>query len=635
MVARRKYRPPPGSPFKKGENIHSTGSSSTSTEAPAAKRPRRGRPPIRTPTSGSEPGDIGEGQCSIRLHPDDSCRGVQTRLMYKKIMESNTDKVDLDLEHEYIIAHKEMLNRLWNSGFRGHIVFKPECTGDLLLEKSRQFGISSCWRLKCQSCDYVTAGHALYVEEKRSGPGPRQSTLNLALGVALANSSIGMSSMHEILLTLGCDPGSLSCMTKSHNRACDLISELGEENMQDIRKQLKILCEQGGLRLSILQDTQYNNRPGTIDTPFQAASQSDTSTIENITGKGLVIHVISANKLCRRGHQIMLARGIPDCPKHKDGSRCTATIPMSRSIGAEGEYMKETAKVLKKDGLDVGFVTTDGDTAISDAVLSEFGTNVEHFKDTRHFSRSIKKALCAAKFSTTMFKAEKAADRTKDQKSLAEDIRKRISFEFNEALQQTKHLPDSDRKLEMLELLRKTPDTIINCLRNDHSGCSEFLCTNAEKLKRLKGKNKIEMTKADEKVLREIIQKRLGKDGIARTWRGENTQKCEALHRMYLKVCPKQVTYIRNHRGRIMRAVLVKNLGFDGSTTMILQRIGHAVSGKIKQKMNTWQKLREYRLKYQTLQKAKKARIQKREAVHDFYRRRGEVGELYGNNAGK
>ena len=84
-----------------------------------------------------------------------------------------------------------------------------------------------------------------------------------------------------------------------------------------------------------------------------------------------------------------------------------------------------------------------------------------------------------------------------------------------------------------------------------------------------------------------------------------------------------------------MRAVLVKNLGFDGSTTMILQRIGHAVSGKIKQKMNTWQKLREYRLKYQTLQKAKKARIQKREAVHDFYRRRGEVGELYGNNADK
>ena len=53
--------------------------------------------------------------------------------MYKKIMESNTDKVDLDLEHEYIICHKEKLNKLWNSGFRGHIAFKPECTGDLLL----------------------------------------------------------------------------------------------------------------------------------------------------------------------------------------------------------------------------------------------------------------------------------------------------------------------------------------------------------------------------------------------------------------------------------------------------------------------------------------------------------------------
>ena len=140
MVARRKYRPPLGSPFKKGENQYSKCSSSTPTEAPetsAAKRPRtRGRPPSRTPT---EPGEIGEGQhinstsTGIKLHPDDSCRGVQTRLMYKKIMESNTDKVDLDLEHEYIIAHKEMLNKLWNSGFRGHIVFKPECTGDLLL----------------------------------------------------------------------------------------------------------------------------------------------------------------------------------------------------------------------------------------------------------------------------------------------------------------------------------------------------------------------------------------------------------------------------------------------------------------------------------------------------------------------
>ena len=41
------------------------------------------------------------------------------------------------------------------------------------------------------------------------------------------------------------------------------------------------------------------------------------------------------------------------------------------------------------------------------------------------------------------------------------------------------------------------------------------------------------------------------------------------------------------------------------------------------------QQRREYNLKYQKLQKTKKMRIQKRKAVHEFYRKRGEVGEIY------
>ena len=396
--------------------------------------------------------------------------------------------------------------------------------------------------------------------------------------------------MMEILLTMGIDPGSKNCMVQSHNRGCDIVKECGESNLTAIRQKLRDLGPQ-----SIEQDTQYNNKPGSVQGPFASASQATTSCVELTTGK--VVHVITANQLCKRASRLMREDKIPDCPSHADGTKCTANLNMTHHIGDEPHYFRETAQVLKKDGVDIKFVTTDGDSKIGPVIQDEFGAQVEHFRDTRHFSATVKKGIVNNVKLTNMFTDKLKVDRNKQKRKFAEDVRKRVSFEFKRAVHITKHMPDAQKKSEMFRLLKDKTKVIIKCLKDDHSDCTD-LCDMWRENRLLEnghheGHVYYEIKETDEKLLIGIINKRLGQDAIAKTWRNENTQKCEALHRMYIKTNPKQVTYIRNYRARILRSVLVNNLGFDGSTTMILQSLGHSVCGGVQKKMTINERLRQ------------------------------------------
>ena len=145
-------------------------------------------------------------------------------------------------------------------------------------------------------------------------------------------------------------------------------------------------------------------------------------------------------------------------------------------------------------------------------------------------------------------------------------------------------------------------------------------------------KDKFKMKKTDCVVLRAILGKRLGQDGVSKTWKGDTTQKVEALHRMYIKTNPKSVTYIRNYRARILRSVLVNNLGFDNSTTLILQKVGHSICGKVTQKMKAWQRQRNKNALYHKKAKYRKTRIKKTEGQYWFYGKKGEIGNKYKKN---
>lgn len=610
----KKKGKPRGTPFTKkihhenNENFKSPDPGQENLAAAAADKRPVGRPKgVNAETSA-----LGE------LLVPHSTTGPFTRLRAQKMKSEEDENFK---RNEYFLCHRDSMQDLINNALKGHIAQSPSCTGDLKLEKYSQFGVSSVWQLCCNTCDFVSLRQKMYIEEERLGPGVRGSSLNRSVGTAIAGTPIGPTVMSEILMKIGVDPGSLKSLSENHNKGCDKIVKEVEAHLEETRKE-----RLSGPR-SLKTDSQYPTRPGAIDTPKQSSNQAVTSTKDSETG--LVVHVVTANKLCRRMSTMMINGEKPDCPDHADGSKCTANLRMNKAIGDEGERFRETVKVLRKDGVEVQYVTADGDSKLGPVIQEEYGSKVEHFRDTRHFSAAIKKAVANAKFSQKMFKAKKKVDRTSMQKRFAEDVRRRISFEFKTAVKATEKMPDDEKKSEMFALLTNKPKIIVKCLNGDHSECDAFICEKWHKGRRLQNTRLYKMTKSDRQKLHVIIERRLGEDGISKTWRNENTQACEALHRMYSKSCSKNVTYIRNYRARILSSVLVNNIGFDGSTALILQSIGHSICGNVMRKIKLREKQRQYHLAYQKLAKVKKRRIKKRDANWIIHAIHGEQGNLY------
>ena len=624
MVKKEKPR---GRPFEKGHPFHQhhfiiENPTSTDSEEPNSKKKGKGRPRKELPVLEASTSEASAASLLGELpvpHADHTTRGIITRLMSKKYL---SEQEIIDKKDEYFICHKESMEALCNRGFKGHFKSNPKCEGELKLKKTLQFGVSTGWCWYCETCPYECKQEKLWVSVERAGPGVRASSLNRSLGAGMAWAGVGPTGTREILAHCGINPGSRSCMQENHNLACDIIAETGDDVLAFQRQSVK------GHPLAVATDCQYPTRQGK-DTPFQSSNQAVSSTIDTVTG--MVLTVITANKLCKRASTRMIEGEMPDCPNHADGSKCTANTKITQAIGDEPERFRETARIFRKDGLEVKFVTSDGDTKLGPIIQEEFGSEVEHFRDIRHFSSTIKNGIIKSVFSDKMFKCKLKKNVPHLQRRFAEDVRKRISFMFKHAVKMTKDLPDEERKSEMLNRLNGKSNVIVKCMNNDHSECDEFLCEQWKKVRRIKT-SRYKMKQSDKKILKAVIDRWLCKNGILQTWRNEDTQKCEALHRMYLKSCPKHLTFVRNYRARILRAALVKNLGFEGSTTLILHRVGHSISGNVKKKFSEFDKTRAYGSKYQSTSKAKKRRIQRREANWKIHKMHGEEGNKYGNN---
>ena len=620
---------PRGKPFQKNhKGIHHLNSS-----APVPSRP--GPSTEQEEEEEFQPVGVGRGRGRPPKDPSAAAASKKKAEPGKALLEnlnrpttrliSNMLKAEehkIDHSNAYFIAKQEAIKELMNKGFKGHLEKSPECVGELDIVKTRQFGISTTWKLFCPDCKFESEPEKMYEEIDRPGRGAKPSSLNRSLGLALSYSSIGPTVMREILMTMGLEAGGRSSMQKNHNVACDIVDDMGtNEHLPAVRKSKK------GQPISIVTDTQYNIPPGRVDTPYVASGQATTTIKDAKTGE--ILHCITNSKYCRRGIRRMMNKEKPDCPNHADGSKCTATINYSESISDEAKNFREGARKLKEDGVEVKYVTSDGDTALGPAVREEFGDDAEHFKDTRHFSSTIKKAIIAAKFNEGMFTAKLKEDRAKHKRYFAEDVRSRMEFEFKHAAKLTNDLPDSERKAKMFQLLEGKSELVVNCLSNDHSACHSNLCEMWQENRRVHDVNLYDMTESDKRKLLEIVNRRLGVAGITQTWRNENTQGSEAFHQLHIKARPKTTKHTRNYRARTMRCVLTNNMGFADSTSCLLDRIGHRVSGKVQKALVKREKERKANIAYHTRSSVKKNRIKRVGAKYWCYRQTGETGDKY------
>ena len=157
-------------------------------------------------------------------------------------------------------------------------------------------------------------------------------------------------------------PPSVNSMNELADRISKEVVEMNEENMSNIRKEIKMTKEVAGEIdpgcIRVEGDGRFNNRFG--DTPFQQATQAVYTVLENESPKKRVITISIANMLCKRGQIARLKEKSIACPNHP-GS-CTANIPEDAVIGNEEKYARKCARKINEDGFTIKYFTADGDS---------------------------------------------------------------------------------------------------------------------------------------------------------------------------------------------------------------------------------------------------------------------------------
>ena len=516
----------------------------------------------------------------------------------------------------YFIGHLGKMEDMFNQAYYQHkhtACDQPHFN----MKKICQRVISVTMQLTCTNCKFTGSPANLYREVHRNGPGRKASTLNKALGVALLHSPVGPTQFQEIFLRIGIDSGSVTSLQRLINESGECVDTLAQKNMSDERSKIK---SRGPI--SIACDTRYNSAIGSGNTPFQAGTQAVFAVTEQETPQKKILHVGTFSKLCPRGTMLRKKDKGISCPNHEGG--CTANLQPSASIGLEGNYAAHSAKILKKDGIEIRDVTSDGDSNIHKGIADTFGDNsIERLTDSFHSARNVKGAIKRTDFSKQMFPGTKR--RRDSLKSLfAEIVRKRCLAELSAAKKKItgKNKKSSqDLKKELTETLKKTPSAIIECLKGNHKLCKYSLtCSHLRNKKNADSPGKkMSMTKEDEKSLMNHILKLLGPNAIAHNYRNTSTQKNEAINRAFCKTNPKNATSTRNFKAKIGAAVLMTNLDLQASVELTQRACELEISASLQKRIKRVSSQRTAKKSQQKKIHVKQRRVESTTEKYDIY----------------
>ena len=523
-----------------------------------------------------------------------------------------------DLKDDYIIANTDCLEDLFYTGYTQHKLTKPLCKGMLTMVLREERLISRAYTLKCLKCDYTSDKDGIKLYRTTPSGGRPESTLNMALGHALLNSSIGPTGFREIMLRIGVQPGSETGLQNIvSNKANDSVVSLAEKNMLKVRKYLKRKCPEG---VSLPNDGRYSTRQN-MKTPFQAANQLVFTVTEDNTPEKKIVMLQCENKLCSKknsGKQ-------QDCKSHE--GTCSANLKPEDPIGREERPASACAKRLKEEDMKVKSVTNDYDATVFPP-FKELWPDAVNYKDPQHLSRILRTHIKAASFSKTMFTGNKV-ESTRKHNWFAEDLRQRCEAEVSSAIKKARSSGDSSLPA-VANFLKETPNAIISCYQGQCNVCDEFsnCCSESKRWPRLfcrRSSNKkmnFVMEQQDIITLKNLINFRLGDKALSATFTGSSTQKVEAFNRSLSKYNPKTITCSKSFRGRAHAAALNVNAGFHGSSTELLRASHHTVSASVKIQIKKHSEAIAHRKKYQQSEKAKTKRIINRSYLYRLHEKK-------------
>ena len=487
----------------------------------------------------------------------------------------------------YRLLHINKTCDMFNSAYRQHREESPDCPTYLKFDfqQERQKGV--CWKetLRCESCGFQSERNKLYEELTTPNRGAKTAKPNIGLWVALMDNPIMGTTLQEIFMALNTPAPSYSGLQYTANKVGPMLVQMVREDLRKQRTHLKDVLESYGLPrttpIPVEGDGRYNNPLywSRDKNPFQPATQSTYTVVENLTNEKKIIGTVTKNKLChkrKRGEK---------CPDHS--GKCTATIALDAPIGREDQLTEEICQEFLADPepTTISHITTDGDSAAYRGVqkiMRDQGQEVEALRDTRHLAQSQKKAIDAAKFSDTMFPGRTASQRLSVKRKFSVDLMKRCSAEYDQAV---KNFRGNTERL--VNCLSFATDAIIECyaskcgetcakhslvckgLEPDQCWPKEYLPPNARKL---------QLTEDDEHTLRRLIDYRFNRKMLFSTRFGTNTQKCEAMHRGFSKSNPKNVTCSANFSPKIFSAIHRMNHGPGKSTAMKCAALGAPIT---------------------------------------------------------
>ena len=547
---------------------------------------------------------------------------------------STTDNSD----NEYFISKKERMEILWNAGFKGHSHFSPTCGGLLKLDKNLHIILSTAWSLYCDTCEYGSQPVKMYDEyyrdSGRSLSGSKNSTLNDSLGLGLLTSPIGTTVFHELFLTLGINPGSKNGLSNLLNKCGQTMLDIGENVLKETKDDLK---EKFTADIDVTIDTRYNNPIFSAHTPFQGGTQATTTLVEEVSGNRKVIGVITSSKLCTTGKRMRKLDKTIQCPGHFG---CTANLKAHESIGNEAKYAEQAATLLKDDNFNLRYAGLDGDGKQKKGIKVVFD-GAEFQICSRHFAASQRKKIKTYEFSDGMLKSSTKKQKDKYKDYFAREIMSRCTAEFNGVHNKCKKEATSltSMKKQMNTLCGKLKDTIVQCYLGKHHKCklNSFVCHPPGKPWSKKSlpkvlKDSMTMTKQDKQQVAEFIDLRFGPKAVEQTFLNMNTQKVEAVNRLYLKTNPKCVTSVRNFRPRILSAVIQTNLGFAAACMRLQSSSHHQICESVRRRIIDHDRHILLLHNAKTKKQSKYNRIQTRAELiqlHEETQGRGDDGDGY------
>ena len=332
------------------------------------------------------------------------------------------------------------------------------------------------------------------------------------------------------------------------------------------------------------------------------------------------------------------------CPGGHEG--CTAQLKDQDPIGREGVYCEQMAEDFKKQGISLDTVGSDADSQIKSGIRKHF-PDVEFQLDPRHFDQAITR-----KMKKELDPLSKMFDivKTKQEKEkyvgfLAKDLVMRCAAEFKGVFNQAneKKLEKNEKKEFMNTKLANISETILDCYQGRHFKCQtdSFVCNPPKNIWSKPClpnslKNGIEMSPKDIEKIKTFINKRLGPTGIDQTYTNLNTQKVEAIHRLYQKTNPKNITSVQNFRPRILSAVVQTNLGLAAAIFKFQKKVSHVVSEEVQNKIISHYNKILLRKEYGKQKKAMTKRVQNKVDLIQLYEQRagreGGAGKQNENN---